>query len=141
MEVFIIKLLELCSCNWLTVNFNPICTKNIFTDLDELIIIWCKFSDVSKDSCINMIWKNPKRQNVITIPVKINKSTTEEPVRRAWTVMETKAANILNNCYGNWNVEISEDDNILGEINFDFRNIKSKTLSTNSNSIMMNITI
>lgn len=134
--MILIKLLELCSCNWLTNDFNPLGRKNTFTELDELIIVWCKLSDVSKDCNINMIWKNPKNQEVVSISVNVDKVTGKEPIRRAWTVMETKAAAILNNCFGKWKIEVREGCNTLGIIDFEFKNIKSNNLSLSANSIM-----
>ena len=43
------------------------CIKSNFTELDELIIVWCKLSDITKDSSIDMIWKNPKNLQKDTV--------------------------------------------------------------------------
>lgn len=129
------KLVESCSCNWLTENFNPMEPKSKFNELDELVIIWCKLIDVTTDCNVDMVCKNSTLNEVVKISVPIKRTTEKEPARRVWTVMDTKATNVFHSFVGKWIVDIMSENTLLASESFEYCKIANREMLLSNNSI------
>lgn len=121
--VFKIKLEHACVCGWLNQEYNPMEIKEIFSEKDDLVIIWARVKEVKSDSEIEMIWLNPNNKETINISVLVEKTTEERKYRNVWTVAETKGLKLLENCYGKWTVLIKHNEDVLAKYQFEFKNI------------------
>lgn len=103
-----IEIVNICSCTELDNKLNPVNIKNIFNQLDEVIIVWCKAVNIKQDIQISMEWYNPDNMPVFKINVKVEATDEEHPFRYFWSMMKHKLLYAIEGKkFGKWTVNIS----------------------------------